>query len=104
MRNDNKLEFSEVELYARDSQNLFSVVLSDPVQPFKILSPNKTALTSRNNAVAAEERIKSRGHTSLRPLQACKLMGYIGGTALHVYAPSTKPRSCIADRRGSSTT
>ena len=31
MRNDNKLECKEVELYARDSQNLLSVVLSDPV-------------------------------------------------------------------------
>ena len=31
MRNDIKLECKEVELNARDSQNLLSVVLSDPV-------------------------------------------------------------------------
>ena len=30
MRNDNKLECKEVELFARDSQNLLSEVLSDP--------------------------------------------------------------------------
>ena len=32
MRNDTKLERKELELYARDSQNLLSVVLSDPVE------------------------------------------------------------------------
>ena len=32
MRNDNKLECKGVDLYARDSQNLLSVVLSDPVE------------------------------------------------------------------------
>ena len=30
MRNDNKLECKEVELFARDSQYLLSEVLSDP--------------------------------------------------------------------------
>ena len=33
MMNDNKLECKEVELYARDYQNLLFVVLSDPVLP-----------------------------------------------------------------------
>ena len=41
MRNDNKLECKEVELYAKDSQNLLSVVLSDPVDQRQRSEPNR---------------------------------------------------------------
>ena len=37
MRNDNKLEYEEVDIYERELQNLLSLVLCDPVVGLKYI-------------------------------------------------------------------